>query len=164
MESLYTSLYGEDPGFTGQCAFVFKSGLRCKRVAVDDDVVCLLHGGNIETATISLQRRMLLLQEQSLSTVEELLANGEDRIRSQVAIAILDRTGLGPKSAIERKKEEDFSGLTMSQIADEFEKLAHAARGRAKTGESQSPSTLTNEEAPMASPAIVKRKSDQSTH
>jgi hypothetical protein len=111
------------------CAHVGKTGKRCAKNPVEGETVCVLHGGTLEGANLEVRRRMVALQLQSLDVAEELIANGEDRVRATLVVATWDRTGLGPKSTLEVKDApDDLSELSREELAARAEAAAERLR------------------------------------
>lgn len=76
-----------------------------------------------------MQRRLLALQEKSIDTVEQIFAAcDDDKVRLAAAVAVFDRTGLGPKSTVDVHQHADVKHLTTEQIAAELETMAKSAR------------------------------------
>lgn len=71
---------------------------------------------------------MLALQDTALDVAEELILTGEDKIRATMVVAILDRTGLGPKSTISVEKQADLSHLTDEELAAQVDALSKQVR------------------------------------
>lgn len=112
-----------------KCAHVFKTGRRCTKDPVGDGALCVLHGGDEGEATESIRRRMLSLQEQSISVAEDLMVMGDDRVRQSLVVAIWDRTGLGPKSTVAIKEaEDDLMSLSEEELATRAERAAKRFR------------------------------------
>ncbi len=121
---------GPLPSGLQQCMATSRSGRRCSRLTIGDETFCVKHGGDLAAAEGDIRRRLIALQEDALSAMEELFMDGDDKTKATLAVAVLDRTGLGPKSTIvtERPKEIDLSGLSMEELADGMDALAERAR------------------------------------
>lgn len=111
------------------CLHMTLKGKRCIRESIGDGL-CLLHGGgNLETADADARRRLLALRIDSIEALEELLTvSQDDEIRLRAALAVLDRTGHGPKSTLElQKTRPDLAGLTIEELDAEIAELhAHS--------------------------------------
>ncbi len=113
-----------------RCAHFFKSGRQCPREAAASAAVCVIHGANIREASESQQRQLLAAQQVAIDVTEELMVCAVDeRVRLNAALAILDRTGLGPKSTLTvDDKREDLSSLSWQELTAESERLGQLAR------------------------------------
>lgn len=117
------------PAAKPTCAHVFKTGRRCLKDPIDEEVLlCVLHGGDMEKLQESSKRRMLALQAQALDVMEDLLVMGDDKVRASMVVAVLDRSGFGPKSVIQLdKSDDDISNMTDEQLAQYIDRQKVAA-------------------------------------
>lgn len=125
------SLKSSDAAPVRQCAHFFKSGRQCPRIQVDGAPTCRLHGGAValKDATASQQRRLLALQEVAIDVAEELLICATDeRVKLSAALAIFDRTGMGPKSTVAVEQSADLSTLSIDELTQELSRLTQLAR------------------------------------
>jgi len=128
MPSLYESLNPDAPKAIG-CAYVSKAGTPCTRIPVEGEETCVLHGASVALAKDQVQRRMVALQEKSVAVLEDILVSGyDDKTRLAAVVAILDRTGLGPKSTITVEKSDDLRDLPLESIAAELDGLTKRAK------------------------------------
>jgi len=137
------------------CTHIFRSGRRCNREPVDGDeqLLCVLHGGDMELATESVRRRLMNLQTTAIGALEELIVFGDDKTRVSVAVAVFDRTGLGPKSVLSVRTEDgdDTSQLTDDQIEQELAQLHAKAAAESKRRQEDA----LMEEEPSASGTVA---------
>lgn len=129
MPSLYDSIHepaGEKQ--PQQCSYKTKGGRQCPRRASEDETFCVMHGANIVRAQETVKRKLIALQEKSVAALEEILQDADDKTRLAAVTAILDRTGLGPKSTISLDAMPELSSMSTEDIAKELDTLAQKAR------------------------------------
>ena len=127
MPTLLEDLNGTTPEPT-QCAYVSKRGNRCKFVPIDGDEFCALHCASLVRAKEMSARRIVANQDRAIHALETLVETAEDeRVKLSAAVAILDRSGLGPKSTIEVEKS-DLEHLTQEELEQRAERLLQALR------------------------------------
>ena len=128
MDSLYDALNETSPALVREkCQYKSRLGTQCSRNAIDGEHYCVLHGASIERAKDTITRRLVSLQEKSVTVIEELLS-GDDKTRLAAATAVLDRTGLGPKSTISLDTAADLSKLPDEQLVAELDSLTKTAK------------------------------------
>lgn len=135
MKSLEDQLTGPEPipEPPPRCRFSRRHlgiDLTCESNAVAGEDYCVLHGASVTRATDQILRKMLSLQEKSVAALEDLLiTSGDDKVRLAAALAILDRTGLGPKSTLQvDNRQEDLTQFTELEVADRAEKASKRLR------------------------------------
>lgn len=91
-----------------QCTHEFKSGRRCRRDAVPGAGVCGQHGGSwmneSERAEMvqQINAKMVDLAERAVATMADLMDNAKsEKVRGDMAVALLDRIGVGPINKVE---------------------------------------------------------------
>lgn len=115
-----------------QCAHLFRSGRRCPRLAADGETICVLHGANIEHVKDAQARRLLSLQETALDVMDELMASAEDKVRAIVSVAVLDRTGMGPKSTVQVETQTPLDDKSDEELAALLKELGTQAEQNAR--------------------------------
>jgi hypothetical protein len=121
--TLLDDLNGTSPAQADQpgCRFTY-SGKPCERKAVVQSGFCLRHGGNPDSVNedSAQGRRMLELRGAAIDALDELIMfSPDDKVKLSAALAVLDRTGLGPKSTLTvEEKAEDLSKLTLAQLQE----------------------------------------------
>jgi hypothetical protein len=69
------------------------------------------------------------LQEVAIDVTEELLICAvDDRVKLNAALAIFDRTGMGPKSTVAVEKSADLSNMSIDDLTLELERLHQLAK------------------------------------
>lgn len=129
MSTLYDSL-NENPAeqvVSQQCQHRSKAGNQCPRRATEGETLCVLHGASLERTKEQVQRRLIALQEKSVAVVEEILAGYDDKVRLAAATAVLDRTGLGPKSTIAFDDAPDLTKLNGPELTAQLKELVKQA-------------------------------------
>lgn len=91
-----------------QCGHSFRSGKRCGRDAVPGAGLCGNHGGSwiseSERAEIveKVSAKMVDIAERAVATMADLMDNARsEKVRGDMAVAILDRVGVGPIQKLE---------------------------------------------------------------
>jgi hypothetical protein len=113
------------------CAFVRKNGLGCGRPVNEDEEYCIVHGASIVRSQEVIQRRLLALQEKCIYVLEEILDFADQKTQLAAVVAVMDRTGLGPKSTIAVEKSTDLSHLTFQELNAELDRLKQIAQDEA---------------------------------
>ena len=135
MTSLYDHLNPTEtvqPEAPTRCSGITRRGNQCQRVAVEGEELCILCGASLVVAREVIQRRLLALQEKSVGVLEEIFAASDDKTRLSAVIAVLDRTGFGPKSTVEVKDApEDLSQLSAEELAARTDAVSERARSAA---------------------------------
>jgi hypothetical protein len=114
------------------CCHVDRRGRRCDRQKIENDTLCIKHGGSMTLAKESAQRRLLELQERSMRIANEMFDFGDDRVKTTVMLAVWDRTGLTPRAAFGQPSSEADSTLTNEEIATRLEEQAKKLRAEGK--------------------------------
>lgn len=118
-----------DPEAPRICAAVTVKGALCRRYAVEGSSVCVLHGGSIPASQEQVLRNLLALQEVAIHALREVFATADAKVIADAAFKLLDRTGHGPSSTVQVKKDTtDYSHLSLDEIARELDALAEQAR------------------------------------
>lgn len=91
-----------------QCTHTYRSGKQCKRDSVPGAGLCGDHGGSwiseAERALIveRVSARLVDISERAVATMADLMDNARsEKVRGDMAIAILDRIGVGPITKME---------------------------------------------------------------
>jgi hypothetical protein len=77
------------------------SGQRCKKAAISGGAVCGTHGGGAPQVKHSARQRLLDAADPAAARLVRALESADERAAIRAAQVILDRAGLGPKSAVE---------------------------------------------------------------
>lgn len=130
METLHDVLYPDEPREPATCAYVAKSGKTCSTIPSEGEIYCVIHGADIARAQDRMQRRLLSLQEKAIKALETLFDFcADDRVTLEAAKAVLDRTGLGPRSTLQvDQRQEDLSNLSELELAERAEKASKRLR------------------------------------
>lgn len=91
-----------------QCTHTYRSGRRCRRDAVPGAGMCGDHGGSwiseTERAELvgKISQRLVDIGDRAIATMADLMDNAKsEKVRGDMAIAILDRIGVGPINKVE---------------------------------------------------------------
>lgn len=128
MASLYDSIHETSREQPLKCSYKTKRGVPCPRHAAEDDDVCVMHGANVVRARQTIERKLLALQEKAVASLEEILQGADDKTRLVAVTAILDRTGLGPKSTISLDTMPELSSMSGEEILKELDTLAQKTK------------------------------------
>jgi hypothetical protein len=132
MKSLEEQLTGDAPTSepAPRCPYRSRLGTTCDARVVEGEHYCVLHGASVTRAQDQILRKMLALQEKAVTSLEDLLVcSMDDKVRLAAATAILDRTGLGPKSTLQvDNRQEDLSQFTELEVAERAEKASKRLR------------------------------------
>lgn len=108
-----------------QCTHTYRSGRRCRRDAVPGAGMCGDHGGSwiseTERAEMveKISQRLVDIGDRAIATMADLMDNAKsEKVRGDMAIAILDRIGVGPINKVELS------------VTPEAERVAHEVRAR----------------------------------
>jgi hypothetical protein len=85
------------------CGAKKRDGTPCPTPAMKGGLRCRMHGGASPQAMRTAKARLMELREPAIVALQQIVADErrEDRDRLRAAIAILDRTGMGPSQTIE---------------------------------------------------------------
>lgn len=126
--TLYDSIHDPPQTAEHKCQYRTKAGRQCPRNAVEDEQLCVMHGANVVHAQDVVKRKLVALQEKAVASLEELLHEADDKTRLAAVTAILDRTGLGPKSTIALDTLPELASLSSEDILKELDTLAQKTR------------------------------------
>lgn len=90
-------------GLSRQCVAHKKTGERCKKTPIKGGKVCNKHGGAAPQVRKAARDRLLALREPAITTLGKVMRKGdtEPGVKVRAAVAVLDRTGMGPSSHVE---------------------------------------------------------------
>jgi hypothetical protein len=84
-----------------------RTGLPCKRWAIQGGTVCPTHGGSIQRVKISAADRLAEMVDPALTALHALLAADSETVRLGAIKDVLDRNGLKP---VERQEVTGHNG------------------------------------------------------
>ena len=111
----------------------------CQRPAIPGTDLCQRHGGAAvlspaDRAMVSraVADRLVELSERAVRVVEDMMDQGRsEKVRLDAAIAVLDRTGVGPTTTLRLEAGEDDGSPSPAQvIAERLERLGDSARAQ----------------------------------
>ncbi|MDN4473569.1 hypothetical protein [Demequina zhanjiangensis] len=106
---------------TNRCVRRKKNGEQCRRPAVRGSTVCPKHGIN-RFALAAAQRRLASFADPALTALYDILIKPStpDNERARVALAIIDRVGLGPSARFEVGIEAKPWEIVMQHVVREL--------------------------------------------
>ena len=121
-----------------QCTHNKSDGTRCEAWSVKGLQVCIYHGGAAPVTKAAGRLRLLAMADVAFRTLLEAMdpANGAGwKEKITAAVAVLDRSGFGPKSTVvvDQPDTRDYSEMTLEQLEQEALKTADQIRA-ARTG------------------------------
>lgn len=112
------------------CTHAGARGAGCSREAIPGTGLCARHGGqwmtdaDREALSHEIYDRMSGLTVRAVRVIEDILDHGRsEKVRLDAAVAVLDRTGMGPSQTVRVEVGEDPADV----IAQRLERLAQAA-------------------------------------
>lgn len=159
---------------TRQCTGTSRSGERCKRAPIAGGTVCTMHGGKSPLAIQAANQALLAARVPAAELLFEViewwrrttceacgLPKGDPSAAIRAAIAVLDRTGLGPTSSltIEAKKPEPWARWMRPEHLDQMAIWIEDAKARMHRGEPEAeiivPRLVRNNEADTVDGLII---------
>ena len=136
-----------------QCTATSKhTGERCKRIPIPGGNVCTIHGGKSPLAIAAANQALLAARVPAAELLFEViewwrrttcetcgLPKGDPSPAIRAAIAVLDRTGLGPTAnlTVETKKPMPWAAWMKAEHLEQMSIWIEDAKGRMRRGEPQ---------------------------
>ena len=115
-----------------------EDGSRCTAYKQNGSDGCYLHGKKIIPATKKAARLSLdLLRDMSIDRLYEILQlSNDEKLVAKVGLAVLDRTGFGPRTVVAvEEQREDLESLSLEELdarIDNLRQRAQAVMSRGK--------------------------------
>lgn len=115
-----------------KCLGDTRTGKLCSRPSLPGLTFCADHGGDTAMAQAAARMRLMLLIEPATKVLQICMASEDESIALRAAMAILDRTGHGPKATIAHEKVEndDLKNKELDQLTSEADFLARRLQQR----------------------------------
>ena len=103
--------------YNNRCSYITATGEPCKRPALFGLSVCSNHNLRQPATLNAAKRRLAQLMVPAIDALEQALQYGDWPVVAKVAIAILDRGGLGPKATLSvEEKTRVFSQMSREEL------------------------------------------------
>ena len=128
-----------------------RTGLRCNRVPILGGTVCIMHGGNAAHVKRAAAERLVLALPEAVDQLVARLRDDtgtpcpvcgrgmrrDDNTIIKVALAIMDRAGLGPQSKIEIERSDatNWMHYLTDEEFNQIEEIIRIALERANSEE-----------------------------
>lgn len=135
---------------TRQCTGTSRSGERCKRAPIAGGTVCTMHGGKSPLAIQAANQALLAARVPAAELLFEVIdwwrrttceacgqPKGDPSSAIRAAIAVLDRTGLGPTAnlTIEAKQPETWARWMRAEHLEQMAIWIEDAKARMRRGD-----------------------------
>jgi hypothetical protein len=136
-----------------RCVARKRGGKQCAKPAIAGGVVCQSHGAGSPFVRAKAQARLTALVDPALAVLQDLLTKRgvSDSDRMRIALAIVDRSGLGPSTRVEvgveiKPWERAMNRIITDLTPDMIE--AHPALGAWRTDDIQDAEVVEDEPEP----------------